>query len=140
MLTYATQPVGLGRVLMTCDETNAGSRKAIEACGVFSIACAQLISCPATSIIRETRSATGCQPACRASVDPIRGHTRWPWPSVAVSPLCSRGAIQFAPLEFNCAAAILGPRRLSLREQAPPFACPNSRCHPIAGSRIVGPS
>lgn len=33
LLTYATQPVGLGRVLITFDETNAGSRKAIEACG-----------------------------------------------------------------------------------------------------------
>lgn len=94
LLTYATQPVGLGRVLMTCDETNVGSRKAIEACGVFSIACAQLISCLATSIIRETLSAIGCQQACRSSADPIRPHTL-AWPSVAIAPLCSRGAIQF---------------------------------------------
>lgn len=112
----------------------------LKRAGVYSIACAQMISCPATSIIRETRSATGCQQACRASVDPMRGHTRLPWPSVAVSPLCSRSAIQFASLEFSCAAAILVPRRLSLTAQAPPFACPNSRCRPIAGLRIVGPS
>lgn len=33
VLTYATQLVGLGRVLITCDETKAGACKAIEACG-----------------------------------------------------------------------------------------------------------
>ncbi|GAA3175457.1 hypothetical protein GCM10020255_066380 [Rhodococcus baikonurensis] len=33
MLAYAGDPVGLSRVLITCDETNAGSRKAIEGCG-----------------------------------------------------------------------------------------------------------
>lgn len=43
--------------------------------GVYSMACAQLISCPATSVVRETRSATGCERACRVSVDPTRPHT-----------------------------------------------------------------
>ena len=43
--------------------------------GVYSIACAQLISCPAMSVVRETRSATGCERACRVSVDPTRPHT-----------------------------------------------------------------
>ncbi len=43
--------------------------------GVYSRACAQLISCPAMSVVRETRSATGCERACRASVDPTRPHT-----------------------------------------------------------------
>ena len=33
VLTYAGDPVGLSGVLITCDETNAGSRRAIEACG-----------------------------------------------------------------------------------------------------------
>ena len=43
--------------------------------GVYSRACAQLISCPAMSVVRETRSATGCERACRASVNPTRPHT-----------------------------------------------------------------
>ncbi len=33
VLTYAGDPVGLSRVLITCDETNAGSRNVIEGCG-----------------------------------------------------------------------------------------------------------
>ncbi|MFF7411278.1 GNAT family N-acetyltransferase [Streptomyces lydicus] len=32
-LPYAHQELGLDRVLVTCDDTNAGSRRVIEACG-----------------------------------------------------------------------------------------------------------
>ena len=58
--------------------------------GVYSRACAQLISCPAMSVVRETRSATGCERAFRASVDPTRPHTL----AMAIAIGSSRPALQ----------------------------------------------
>ncbi|MCJ0899696.1 GNAT family N-acetyltransferase [Rhodococcus sp. ARC_M13] len=69
MLTYATQPVGLGRVLIARNEMNVGSRKAIEVCGGLLASVRPADQSTATSAVRETRSATGRQRACRASVD-----------------------------------------------------------------------
>ncbi|MGQ5692482.1 GNAT family N-acetyltransferase [Rhodococcus erythropolis] len=69
MLTCATQPVGLGRVLIARNEMNVGSRKAIEVCGGLLASVRPADQSTATSAVRETRSATGRQRACRASVD-----------------------------------------------------------------------
>lgn len=62
--------------------------------GVYSRACAQLISCPAMSVVRETRSATGCERACRASVDPTRPHTFAMAIAIAIAIGSGRPALQ----------------------------------------------
>ena len=86
MLTCATQPVGLGRVLIARNEMNVGSRKAIEVCGGLLASVRPADQSTATSAVRETRSATGRQRACRASVDlyaaahTCHGRARLPWP------------------------------------------------------------
>ncbi|MCZ4569429.1 GNAT family N-acetyltransferase [Rhodococcus erythropolis] len=93
MLTCATQPVGLGRVLIARNEMNVGSRKAIEVCGCLLRACAQLISRPQPRLFDRhapllganehvERQLTYTRPRTLAmAAHTCHGRARLPWPS-----------------------------------------------------------
>jgi len=68
VLTYAGDPVGLSRVLIKRTRVRVKQSKGVV---VYSTACAQLISCRATSVIRGIRFATGRPRAGQESGDPF---------------------------------------------------------------------